>query len=167
MVKRTWGRRGQTPVLRHAFKHHRKVSAIGALTISPKRKQLGSYLHLYRDTDICQEAVVAFLRDLLRHLRGPVILIWDRWAVHRGQIVRAFLQQHPRVQVEWLPAYAPELNPEEYCWTTLKYHRLCNHGHFDVQTLEEAVSHEFLSIRDDQSLLRSFVHASSLPIRLG
>lgn len=166
-VKRTWGLRGQTPTLHHAFKHHRKVSAIGALTISPGRRRLGQYLHLYRDTDICQEAVVVFLRDLLRHVRGSVIVIWDRWSVHRGRTVQAFLEQQGRVQVEWLPPYAPELNPEEYCWTTLKYHRLSNHGHFDVDALEDAVSHEYASICNDQSLLRSFVRASSLPIRLG
>jgi hypothetical protein len=166
-VKRTWGLRGQTPTLHHGFKHHRKVSAIGALTNSPRRRRLGLYLHLWRDADICQEAVVAFLRDMLGHIRGPVILIWDRWSVHRGLTVRAFLEQQGRVQVEWFPPYAPELNPEEHCWTTLKYHRLSNHGHFDVAVLEEAVSHEFLSIYDDQSLLRSFVYASPLPIRLG
>lgn len=167
LVKRTWGLRGHTPVLPHGFKHHRKVSAIGALTISPQRKHLGSYLHLYPDADICQEAVVAFLRDLLRHIPGPVIVLWDRWAVHRGPIVEAFLQRHPRVELEWFPPYAPELNPQEYCWTNLKYHRLSNHGHYDVEALDQAVGREFLCIRDDQSLLRSFVRASPLPIRLG
>lgn len=164
VVRRTWGLRGQTPILRHRMRHYSKVSAIGALTVSAKRKHLGAYLHLYPDADICQEAVVAFLRELLCHLRGVVVLIWDRWNVHRGKTVRGFLARHPRLQVEYLPPYAPELNPQEQCWTLLKYHRLGNHGITELDVLEEAVGMEFRSICTEQHVLHSFLRASRLPI---
>jgi hypothetical protein len=40
--------------------------------------------------------IQAFLRHLLRHLRGPVDLLWDRGPIHRRREVRAFLAEHPR-----------------------------------------------------------------------
>jgi transposase len=58
----------------------------------------------------------AFLLHLLRHLRGPVDLLWDRGPIHRRREVQAFLRRHPRLQVHYFPAYAPELNPAEYVW---------------------------------------------------
>jgi len=166
LVRRTWAPRGQTPILTHRGRHYEKVSGIGALTISPHRRRIGCYLHLYPAADISQEAVVWFLRDLLKHLRGPIIVIWDRWNVHRGKIVRRFLERQRRLQVEYFPPYAPELNPQEQCWQTMKYQRLANHGITELDSLESAVSDEYRRIYTNQPTLRSFIRASKLPIRL-
>ena len=143
------------------MRHYSKVSAIGALTVLAKRKHLSAYLHLYSGVDICREAAVAFLRELLCHLRGVVVLIWDRWNVHRGKTVRGFLERHPRLQVEYFPPYAPKLKPQEQCWTLLKYHRLGNHGIAELDVLEEAVGMEFCSICSEQLLAVFF---SGIPI---
>jgi transposase len=75
---------------------------------------------------IQSEQVVQFLRDLFRHLPGKVILIWDRLPVHRSRRVQGFLEKYERVRQEFLPAYAPELNPMEYVWCQLKTHELPN-----------------------------------------
>ena len=166
LVRRTWAPRDQTPVLTHRGRHYEKVSGIGALTISPHHRRIGCYLHLYPAGDICQEAVVWFLRDLLRHLHSPIIVIWDRWNVHRGRIVRQFLEHRRRLQVEYFPPYAPELNPQEQCWRTMKYQRLANHGITELVSLESAVADEYRRIHTDQPILRSFIRASKLPIRL-
>lgn len=61
--------------------------------------------------------LIAALRYFHAKVGGPVVLVWDHSRVHRGRAVGAFLAAHPdwfRV-VEWLPGYAPELNPEEQC----------------------------------------------------
>jgi transposase len=57
--------------------------------------------------------VVEFLRPLGRHLKGRVILVWDRLPAHRGRLVQDYLGRHRRFHQEWLPAYAPEFNPVE------------------------------------------------------
>lgn len=165
-VRRTWAPRGRTPVLRHAHRHARKCSGIGGLSISPKRRHVGAYLHLYRDADISQEAVVAFLRDLTRHLGGRLTVIWDRWNVHRGPIVREFLARHPGIRIEPLPAYAPELNPVDHQWGYIKGHRMANHGLIDLDALDLMVGDEFNELARDQRLLRSFIRATRLSIRL-
>ena len=108
-----------------------------------------------------------FLRYLLRHLRAHVVLLWDRLNAHRGQEIRALEAIYPRFTLEYLPPYAPELNPIEHLWGCLKHHRTANHGIYELEELRERVESEAKAVRRQQSLLRSFVHASELPIRLG
>lgn len=165
-VVRTWAPVGQTPLLRQRTRCYRKVSAIGGLSISPARRRLGWYLQFHPNISIRQEQVIAFLRHLLRHLRGPVIVVWDRLNAHRGAKVRQFIQRRPRLTVEYLPAYAPEINPEEYGWAYVKGHTLANFCPNELDELHSAVLVATAQVRTRQALLRSFVHASGLPIRL-
>jgi len=46
---------------------------------------------------------------------------------HHSRLVREFVAaQEGRLELEFLPAYAPELNPVEYIWGHLKHHELPN-----------------------------------------
>lgn len=166
-VRRTWAPRGQTPILHHRTRSHKKVSAIGALTISPGRRRLGLYLHWHPDTNIRTTEVIAFLHDLLRHLRGNVVLVWDRLNAHRSKQLQDWRTIYPRLTIEWLPPYAPELNPIEYVWGNFKYHRMANHGLCELDDVYEQARRGADEIAGNQSLLRSFVRAAKLPIRLG
>lgn len=166
LVRRTWAPVGQTPVLRQRTRHHRKVSGIGAITISPQRRRLGYYLHLHRDGSIGQEQVIAFLRDLLRHLRGDVVVVWDNLSAHRGRKVREYQARTPRLHLEYLPPYAPDLNPLEYSWSHTKMNGLANYCPANVDELHEAVTGATECIPDEQELLRGFLRATRLPIRL-
>lgn len=84
------------------------------------------YFRLFPGT-IRSPQVVAFLRHLLRHLPGKVLVIWDGLRAHRSRTVQAFADaQRGRLQLECLPAYAPELNPVEYLWGYWKHHALPN-----------------------------------------
>ena len=95
----------------HSYKRG-KISTIGALSVSPKRKHLALYLQFHK-SNLNGMDVKAFLSYLLKHLRGHVILLWDGSSIHRRALVKEYLQQHPRLQVEEFPGYAPELNPAE------------------------------------------------------
>ena len=54
-------------------------------------------------------------------------MIWDGLPVHRSRLVKQFVADpHGRLQLERLPAYAPELNPVEYLWGYWKQHELPN-----------------------------------------
>ncbi len=84
-----------------------------------------------QDEAFTGETVVAFLRQLLRQLPGKLLVVWDGASIHRCQEVKDFLAQGAarRLQLERLPAYAPELNPAEGVWNLLKRkelkHRCC------------------------------------------
>jgi len=71
--------------------------------------------------------IIVFLEHLMRHLRRPLLVIWDRLPGHRSLDVRDFIAaQGDRLTLEWLPAYAPELNPVEHIWGHLKQHEIPN-----------------------------------------
>ena len=167
LVRRTWAPVGRTPVLRVRMQTRRKVSAIGAITISPKRHRLGRYVQLHRDRSISQHEVLAFLQSLRRHVRGPLVVIWDNLRAHRGEQLRRWLARHRRsVRIEPLPAYAPELNPNEYAWGHDKGGELANACPDHTEQLAAWIESAVAPTRSDQPLLRGFVHASGLAIRL-
>ena len=106
---------GHTPLLREwCTRDH--LSAISA--ISPAGKL---YFHC-QDHALDSGDVVAFLEHLLREVPGRLVLIWDGSPIHRSQVIRAFLANGAaqRLHLERLPAYAPELNPDEGVWQQLK-----------------------------------------------
>ncbi len=72
--------------------------------------------------------VVRFLKHLLAHIPGKILVIWDNLPAHKGQAVKDFLAQEAaqRLTLKALPSYAPELNPEEGIWRFLKYVELKN-----------------------------------------
>jgi transposase len=71
--------------------------------------------------------VVDFLRRLRRQLRGKLLIIWDGLRQHRSRLVTDFVAaQNGAIHLEYLPAYAPELNPVEYLWGHWKQHELPN-----------------------------------------
>jgi transposase len=117
-VLRTWAPVGRTPVLRHSYRRER-LSVIGGLSVSPRRNRLGLYFQIY-PWNVKAANVVQYLAELLRHRRGEVVALLDGCSIHRdGQVVE-FCRRHRRLHLERFPAYAPELNPEEYVWTQTK-----------------------------------------------
>jgi putative transposase len=106
--------------------------------------------------------VAVFLRHLLRHLPGNIILLWDRGRIHKGPFIKTVLHRHPRLQVEWFPAYAPELNPVEQVWQEFK-HRTANSLYLDKKVLRGSLHANVQRVRRSQAKLRSFVLASDLP----
>jgi DDE superfamily endonuclease len=92
--------------------------------VSPQRRRVALYLRC-RAHNLAGLDIPAFLRHLLRHLRGPIDLLWDRGPIHRRHEVRAFLAAHPRLRVHYFPAYAPKLIPAEYVWAQAD-HALAN-----------------------------------------
>ena len=159
-VRRTWAPRGQTPILRHRVKRD-KVSAISAVTVSGQRQRLGLYLH-FHNANITHVEVALFLRELLTHLRGQLIVIWDGGSIHKGPDVRALLKRHPRVHVCQFPGYAPELNPDEFVWSYYK-RELSNGRPMDIDELLGDLVRISRKVRKRSRLLRSFVVASDLP----
>ena len=166
LVRRTLAPRGQTPVLKTWGGHRERVSATAALTISPRRRRLGLYFSTYPKAFVNQELAADFLRGLLRRLRGPVIVVWDGGPMHKGDAIRAVLRDFPRLSLERLPPYTPELNPVEYLWNHLKYGILSNFVPNDVLHLNGVLKQRLRRARTSPPRLRSFFKQSGLPIRL-
>jgi transposase len=160
-VLRTWAPRGETPLLRH-WQRHDRVSVISGLSVSPIRQHLGLYYqwhhHNIRLTQVC-----GFLSHLLQHLRGPVIVLWDRLRLHRLPPVHELCRRVPRLRLEYFPAYAPELNPDEQVWTLTK-RRLANGSPGDRYELALSVIEELEACRTSQSRLAGCITYTGLSL---
>jgi len=134
LVRRSWSLRGQTPILRQRGAHYQKVSAIAALCIPPTRDRIALYFRLCPNANVNAERAMDFLEHLQRQLRMPIVLIWDRFQAHKGEQLNECVP--PRsAHLEYLPPYAPELNPVEYLWAYLKTNPLANAPDLDLLSL--------------------------------
>src|SRR3954447_5357069 len=106
-VRRTLAPRGQTPIL-PCWDKRDKISAISAITLSPRQQRPGLFFELLPDKENFHgEEVVDFLQQLKRHLERFTV-VWDRGKIHsRSRVVKAFLAEHPEIVAEDLPGYAP------------------------------------------------------------
>ena len=80
-IVRTWAPRGHTPILRLPF-NWKRLSCIGALAVAPDLSQVRTFLS-FKPGSVDAPAVIAFLRSLRRHVRAPVLLVWDRLSATR------------------------------------------------------------------------------------
>ena len=147
-------------------RHREKVSVIAVLTVSPKRRRVGLYFSLAAHLNVETEWLLAFLGAMARHLRGHVILIWDRLTTHRAAAVDQFLDRHQRIHVELLPAYAPELNPVEKVWSYLKLNPLANLAPADAPELARVAQRHTRRLQRRSDLIRGFLRSCPLPLRL-
>jgi transposase len=125
-VRATWAPRGQTPVLRHRFVWKR-LSIAGALVYESD----GSDAHLVfqlRPGAYNEETLIEFLSDLhLLEQQRSVVLIWDGLPSHRSRRMLDWVAtQRDWLRIEPLPGYAPDLNPTEQVWGSVKSNELAN-----------------------------------------
>ena len=162
LVRRTLAPKGKTPQLIVSGQRRQKVSVIAALTLSPRRNRLGLYFRTIPKGSFNGASVADFVRQLLRHIRGRVILVWDRWSAHRSAAIKAVVADNPRLELEYLPAYAPELNPVEYLWSHLKWSELCNFVPKDADHLDRTIGPALQKAKPKRILLVGFWQGAKL-----
>jgi transposase len=156
-VVRTYAPVGQTPILREwCTRDH--LSAISA--ISPA----GKLFFQSQDHAMDSSDAVAFLEHLLREVPGRMVLIWDGAPIHRSHVIKEFLANGaaPRLRLERLPAYAPELNPGEGLWQQLKGVELRNLCCFNIPHLTHEVRDAVKRVRRKPRLIISFFRGAKL-----
>jgi len=152
---RTWSPRGETPILQYNFNWD-TISAAAGITF------FNFYFRLYEGT-IKSPQVVDFLQALLRHIPGPLLIVWDRLSAHKSKLTRDFIEgQGGRLWVEYLPGYAPELNPVEYIWSYWKQHALPNVCPKDYWELGEGARRTLKRMRRRPRLITAFWRQAEL-----
>lgn len=149
---RTYAPRGHTPVLRVRLTRDH-LSVISAITPAGKL-YLNVQDHAFRSPD-----VVRFLKHLLSHLPGKLLVIWDGSPIHRGQLVKDFLAAGAaaRLRLEQLPGYAPDLNPDEGIWNLLKRAELRNRCCADLPQLHAELRGAAARLRRKPHLIRGCI----------
>ena len=153
MAVRTWAPRGKTPVLTYRLTHDH-LSAISAIT--PQ----GKLYMMVQDHSFHSPDVVRFLKHLLRHIPGKLLIVWDGSTIHRGYVVKDFLADGAaaRILLERLPGYAPDLNPDEGIWNYLKRVELKNVCCRDLPHLRAELRKATKRLRHKSRIIRGCVN---------
>ncbi len=160
-VVRTYAPQGQTPILRVPLSWDH-LSVISAITPDGKLYLMSQEIAFRGLT------IVRFLRHLLHHLPGKLLIIWDGLPPHRSQPVKAFLAQGgaQRIHLEQLPPYAPDLNPDEGIWRHLKYVELRNVCCHSLAELRYELRKATARLRHKTDLIQACFRQAQLDVRL-
>jgi transposase len=164
-LKATWAPVGQTPVVPYRNRHHKKVSALGALALTAASGALELLIDWYPGSYVRGEQAAAFVARLLAHIpAGPIDLVWDNLQAHKSPLVRQIAEAHPRLRLHYLPPYAPDLNPVEPLWCMTKYHRMANHAIDTLEELEATARRHVDAVAAQQHLLQSCFKSARLAV---
>lgn len=163
-MRHTWAPRGKTPILRIKKRTWKRMSAIGALAYRADGSRSKLLLQFKKGAVLAPD-FVRFLDHLGRHLRGNVVVIWDRLNGHRSLLVRSWSDENARFELVHLPAYAPELNPVEALWSWLKGTCLANCSHDDLAPLVDAMRRGAGRARHRHGLLQAFLRKADLYLK--
>jgi len=145
----TWGKIGETPVVkdsggRFGFKLVSAVSARGDMHFDVIEDRMNS------------EKFIDFLKKLRQDADSPVFVIADNARYHHSKLVQAFLKtQSGKIMMAFLPAYSPELNPDEQVWN----HAKADVGKRSIQSkhdMERVILSAMRTIQDKTDLVKSF-----------
>lgn len=154
---RTWAPVGETPQLQYSFTW-KQLSVIAGISF------WRFYFRLFPGT-INGPRTVEFLKALKSQIKKKLLIVWDGLQVHKSRVVRDYIESlNGDIQVEFLPAYAPELNPTEYIWGHLKYHELGNLCVSSLAQLSPMARNRLRSMQRRPRLIAAFWKQAELPI---
>ena len=156
VLGRTWGLRGHTPEVPTSGKRQ-SVSAISAVNARGE-----FWFEIYTER-LNATKFVELLTHFMRHRKSPVLLILDGHPAHIAKSVARYVQSlKGRLELHFLPGYAPELNPDEFVWNHLKKQGVSKKPLLQNESLRQRVNADLLDIQSRPDLIRSFFKAPSV-----
>jgi transposase len=156
VLGRTWGLRGQTPEGATSGKRQ-SVNAISAVNA------LGEFWFEIYTERLNATKFVELLAHFMRRRKGPVLLVLDGHPAHIAKSVARYVQSlKGRLELHFLPGYAPELNPDEFVWNHLKRQGVSKQPLLRNESLRHRVHADLNDIQSHPALVRSFFNAPSV-----
>lgn len=155
-ILRTWSLKGVTPELRERCDRFH-FSVIAGVTPA------GKLYTMKRPRSLNSWDVVQFLKHLLYHVGRDLLVIWDGGSIHKGE-VKEYMKGagQGRINIEPLPAYAPEINPTEGIWNNTKRAKLGNVCNPSRQETERELRLAIMRVRSQPNLIKSYFRRSGL-----
>jgi transposase len=155
-LRRTYGLKGETPVVKTSGQRQ-KVNVISAVNM-----QGAFWCQVYTHT-LRQGEFIIFLKDFMSGQRGKVFLVLDSHPAHIANSVKEYVRSTKgKLELHFLPPYAPDLNPDEFVWNYLKGTGVARKPLRQNESLKERVMVDLDKLKQNQKLLCSFFMAESV-----
>ena len=153
---KTWGVRGQTPVVQRPGQRQ-SISAASAVTAQ------GAFWFCVYEGGLNGELFIELLKKMMHRRRKSVHLILDSLPAHKRAIVSEYVAStEGRLTLHFLPGYAPDLNPDELVWSHIKRTGTARRPLQKGEKLREKVAEQLEKLQQLPSLIRSFFNAPSV-----
>jgi transposase len=153
---KTWGLRGQTPVV-HRPGQRQSISAASAVNAK------GAFWFCTYEGALNAELIITLLKTMMRYRRRPVHLVVDSLPAHKKACVREYVESTKgKLTLHFLPGYAPDLNPDELVWSHVKRTGVARRPLRQGEKLQEKVIEQLTEIQDRPDLVRSFFNAPTV-----
>src|SRR6059036_2792553 len=153
---RTYGLKGKTPVVKTSGQRQ-SLNVISAVNAR------GEFWAATYNGKLNAEAFVAFLQNFMKGRTGKVFLVVDGHPAHKAGLVKAYVQSlQGRLELHFLPPYAPDLNPDEFVWSHMKSNGVSKKPLKQNESLQKRIDQDLNAIRRNRKLVRSFFCADSV-----
>jgi len=155
-LQRTWGAEGKTPVVQTSGQRQ-SINAMSAVNMR------GGFWYTTYTGTLKGQRFVEFLKEFMKTRRMPVMLIIDRHPSHIAKVVKDYVKgAKGKLEIYFLPGYAPELNPDEFVWNHLRQRGTSKKPLRQNESLAARVKSDLSAIKSDRSLVRSIFYAPSV-----
>jgi len=156
VLGKTWAPKGKTPEVPTSGQRQ-SINAISAVTA------LGAFWFLVYAGKFNAVRFVQFLKSFMRGRKRPVFLVLDGHPSHKAKLVLDYVKSlSGRLELHFLPGYAPELNPDEFVWNYLKNEGVAKKPLKKGESLKNRVQNDLENIKRKPALIRSFFGAPSV-----
>jgi len=153
---RSYGLKGRTPVVKTSGKRQ-SINAISAVNAK------GAFWYNVYPGKLNAALFILFLRDFMKRRRKPVYLVLDSLSAHKTKTVAAYVQSTKgKLELHFLPTYAPDTNPDKFVWNHLKQNGTSKKPLRTHESLPARVEADLSAIQSDPALVRSFFMAESV-----
>ena len=153
---RTYGLKGQTPVVQTSGQRQ-------SLNVSSAVNARGEFWAATYTSKLNAELFVVFLESFMGSQTGKVFLVVDGHPAHKAKLVQKYVQSlRGRLELHFLPPYAPDLNPDEFVWSYMKTNGVSKKPLKKNESLQKRIEEDLNAVRKNRKLVRSFFCAKSV-----
>ena len=153
---RTYGLKGKTPVVMTSGQRQ-SINVISAVNAQ------GAFWAATYDGKLNADSFIAFLQNFMKGRSRKVFLVVDGHPAHKANTVKQYVQSlEGRLELHFLPPYAPDLNPDEFVWSHMKGNGVSKKPLRKNESLRERVEQDIANLQKNRKLVRSFFLAESV-----
>jgi transposase len=153
---RTYGLKGHTPVVTSSGQRQ-SINVISAVNAS------GAFWAATYTGKLNAESFLEFLKDFMKSRHQKVMLVVDGHPAHKANLIKNYIATlSGRLELHFLPPYAPDLNPDEFVWNYMKGTGVSKKPLKKNESLRERVEQDLNMIHQNKILVASFFSAASV-----